>query len=322
MQTPYYVKQGTGTWVANATTNHQGNANWVQVTVPAGYVTGVVAEQPFTAGVKIDTQTPDATISYGYNTTTTIPQTGTGNGADRFDGTNKPAIPSVTMPTAVTTDGTATTSTAGFTLGDNTMGTDGYPGYLFGIMAVAAKDADTSPAAYDKLARSVIMFNNINQAANWSGGVTSLTSRATAMDKSLHLWIRGGDGLSGGSLTPGFPLQWSDAAVGGAGLFTGPDTGLKYWISWEVNATAYYHFIAGTTNTLDNTATPAGINNMLADAAKGPLDWGWAKNAWSFQHHRYPLHPGGSMRFTRDTSVVSPATENFEFYNSGFSGSR
>jgi hypothetical protein len=319
--TRYYVKRSTGTWT---TTDMQGTAGYVRVTVPNGYTTTAAAEQPFTANVRIDTQTPGANINAAYNTRETLPQQG-GAGGMPFNGNDHPAIPSVfPLDAATATLRNGTDSTVEFELGDDVLGTDGYPGYLYGIRAEATKSiiiteitdvtntSPTSAAAYDKVARSVIMFYNIQQAANWGAATpatTSLKYYASQKGRRLHLWIRGGDVLSGNSLTPGFPLKWGDTAKGGAGLFTGPDDGLKYWISWGVNATAYYHFVAGTTKD-------------KADAADGPLDWGWAKNAWSFQHHRYPLHPGGSMRFTVNTAVVSPATETFEFYNTGFSGSR
>jgi hypothetical protein len=53
----------------------------------------------------------------------------------------------------------------------------------------------------------------------------------------------------------------------------------------------------------------------------GPLDWGWGKNAWAFQYKEYPLFPGASLEFRVNSTVSSPATMTFEFYDS-FSKSR
>jgi len=258
--------------------------------------------QPLTAQVRIDTQTPGATIRYTYNTTTTTPVEGTGT---PFNGSTKPEAPTVTMPTTSANNGTSASSTATFTLGNTANTTNGY---LYGIRADATKTVSgstaTSSASYDKVSRSVIIFDNIQDAKNWD----ILKNLANTAERDLNLWIRGGDGLSGSNATPGFPLSWSDTDYKGARLMTGPANGVKYWVSWEVTVKAYFHFVAGSTST-------------AAEAGNGPHQWSWAKNKWAFQHDKFPLNPGGSLWFIRDTLVVDPATENFEFFDT-FSGSR
>jgi hypothetical protein len=81
------------------------------------------------------------------------------------------------------------------------------------------------------------------------------------------------------------------------------NTGTWYWVTWEINVPAYFHFLAGTTST-------------AAEAANGPHSWAWAKNNWALQYQEYPLYPGGSLLLRRDTQVSNPATNFFEFYNS------
>jgi hypothetical protein len=254
------------------------------------------AVQPFTTGVKIDCQTPGATITYGTTQNSSTPFAGPFN-----MGTH--ARPTVNMPGA-----NATPYTTAFSIGVTT----DLNGYMYGIGASAAFGGSNSSTVYETASRSVIMFNNIAQANNWG----ALNTAAVAAANTLHLWIRGGDDLDGSNVTPGFPMKWNENEHDGARLMTGTETGVKYWISWEVTVPVYFHFVAGTV--YNNTATPAEVTDIQNN---GPLSWGWAKNSWSFQHREYPLFPGGSQLYYRDTRVSDPATENFEFYNT-FSRSR
>jgi len=64
----------------------------------------------------------------------------------------------------------------------------------------------------------------------------------------------GGDDVTGDNLTPGFPLGWNEydwrlpARPVGIQLMTRiSNTDNWYWVTWEVNTPAYFHFIAGTT---------------------------------------------------------------------------
>jgi len=272
---------------------------WLRVTetVYAGggtiSVPSINTTQPTTAQVKIDCQTPDATISSYYGTTTTLAY---GGKFGLSNETGHPTDPKITQPDS-------NNRGASFTIGDTGNISNGL---VYFIKATATKGTSTA-TAYEKAARSVIRFNDITAANNWG----TLVNKANAKGRDLHLWLRGGDGLSGSSLTPGFPLSWSDKDYKGARLMTKEVSGGKtnyYWITWEVSTQAYFHFIAGTTTSADETA-------------KGPLDWGWGKNAWAFQYAEFPLYAGGSLVFSTATEVTHPATATFEFYDS-FSGSR
>ncbi|MDR0457083.1 MAG: hypothetical protein LBH20_10425 [Treponema sp.] len=265
----------------------------------------IEAVQPFQTKIKIDCQTPGVTLSCDYTTKITAPETGRFNIAGQ---PGHPTVPSVIMPgqpsaptaTTASLDGNNSFDVGPGTAADNT----DRNGYLYGIRATATLSG-TTVTAYEKAARSVIRFTNITNANNWG----TLKGK-TAAGRTLQLWLRGGDGPTGSNLTPGFPLAWSDQEHTGARLMHPEDTDLNgwYWITWEVSKQAYFHFVAGTTLT-------------TAEVSNGPLDWGWTKNAWAFQHEEYPLYPGGSLQFSTGTQVTYPATQTIEFYGD-FSGSR
>jgi hypothetical protein len=225
-------------------------------------------------------------------------------------------------PGAITMPGSSATSLtngASFVLQHNSASIAGdLNGYIFGIRATASTtgaNAATSEPVYEMATRSVIMFSNITQARFWNDGGGNLNGQVPG-GETLQLWLRGGDSYMGGSnSTAGFPLRWSDGdGEVGIRLMTRPgantatNTGTWYWVSWEINVPAYFHFIAGSTTT-------------AAEAANGPLRWSWGKNYWAFQYREFPLYPGGSLVFRRDTQVSNPATDAFEFYNV-WSGSR
>jgi hypothetical protein len=129
------------------------------------------------------------------------------------------------------------------------------------------------------------------------------------------MWLRGGDGISGSNLTPGFPLSWGgDGGVRLMSTNTPADllnANVWYWITWNVNTTAYFRFIAGTTIAPYN----------LSDVQQGPKRWSMGKNRWTFQYDKFGLHPGGSISMNRQTFVQGQATMDFEFFDN-FSGNR
>lgn len=270
--------------------------------------TTLIATQHLTTGVKIDSQTPGADIRYTGIATGEFVRTPAFAGPFNM-GNHKPQ--GVTMPSTG-----ATKYSGPLTLGD----TGNLDGYLYAICAqIYEGNVQQNIKAYEKASRSVIMFNDITEAQFWNNGNNNLVGQQ-GNGNQLQLWIRGGDSTKGESLTPGFPLSWDDKDYSGIRLMTRPgtsstNTGTWYWVSWEVNTTAYFHFIAGVT---PNNATGTALTDIQNN---GPTKWSWAKNAWALQYSEFCLYPGGSLLFTRNTVVSSPATENFEFYNS-FAGTR
>jgi hypothetical protein len=284
---------GSGTWILQNTTR-----------------TTVAAKQPYTAQFKIDCQTNDAAITYTSTQVTTPVYSGRTNGGNNYTFMYPVAgypNPSVAIPAAAAT---SYTRNSNITLGIE----NDTQGLLYGIRATAANGGQTESAG-ERAARSVIRFRDVTGANNWS----TLSNIANANNRSLELWIRGGDGADGGAnLTPGFPMSWDEKDLGGARLFT-RDTNGHYWITWEITASeAYFHFMAGSVDRVQGTNTAPVVEQRLQS---GPMDWGWAKNAWAFQYSEYPLFPGASLEFRVGSTVSKPATTDFEFYNS-FSGSR
>ena len=265
----------------------------------------MTARQPLTTNFKIDCQTPGAQIRYTTNGVETRPFAGP------FNMSNHPR-PVVVMPAEPITTSALYNAATPPSLGENNLS-----GNIYGIRAKAwAEDGTASSTANEIASRSVIMFRNITEARFWNDGDNNLNGQLSGAEK-LHLWIRGGDNPTGQNSTPGFPLSWSDTDYSGIRLMTSPadsssDTGTWYWVSWEVSAPAYFHFIAGST---PRTTGATDIRD------NGPQKWSWGKNNWAFQNPEYILYPGGALLFSRDTIVSSPATDRFEFYNS-FSGSR
>jgi hypothetical protein len=287
----------------NTTTTYPYNGTnpaYVRIEKNRGVPTGanpVTITQPFTAGVKIDCQTPDATIRYRLTNNSSDPF---GGGFPRTQG-----IPTLTMPTSETTPvydynrgnlaTTGLTDRSTITWGE----TDNRNGRLYGIRVTATPPTgygSTSEYSYEKAARSVIQFTNFDGVQN-VGNLKNLVPNGS----SLELWLRGGDVISGDNTTPGFPLSWSETDYAGIQMLT-KDGDNRYWITWEVNTNAFFHFIAGETGT-------------AAQSANGPIRWVWSKNSWTFLKESFPLHPGESLNFTTGTDVANRPDGTYEFFD-------
>jgi hypothetical protein len=207
------------------------------------------------------------------------------------------------MPTTATTTTAANTP---FTVGP--AATD-INGRLFGIMARASRTiggTTFTSDAFERVTRTVVRFHN-DTPINWPANVAGRTTQ---------LWIAGGSSLNRGGVTtgvdvPGFPLLWNelswrDPDQGGIQLMT-LSGDIWYWVSWEVTATAYIHFVAGTTL---NDAT-----HGIREAEHGPLQWIWSTNTWSFMQLMYPLYPGASLYFSRPTAALNHPSGNYTFRN-------
>jgi hypothetical protein len=291
-----------------------------------------VANQHHRTEARIDTQTPNTEIRYAVGNVSTAPVgdsfKGDRNGAPWFNGTHARPSYTTAMPAATALPTTANSSTSTFVLeGNNRLGPTAdtnRDGYLYGIRAQARKTVNGTTyneTAYEFAARSVVQYTNFNATNN----VGTLRSQARNMGETLQLWLRGGDNVSGANSTAGFPLSWDETDYSGIRLLTNmgatsssvDGNGTWYWITWDVTADAFFHFIAGTTF---NTSTISGaINDVVNNGAKR---WAWAKNKWVFQYRQFVLYPGGSLTFASDTNAANQATtNNSEFYDS-FGGDR
>ncbi|MDR0443730.1 MAG: hypothetical protein LBH44_10010 [Treponema sp.] len=295
-------------------TNPGVNKPFVRIQKLPGDISGTGATlattQPGTANFKIDCQTPGTTIRYNNNSVTTTPKTGRPAGTDDgpFNGTSHPARPVVNFGTVATSTAGTTYTTMNSAIGLGATATD-QNGYLYCISAIAYKTTtDTSETSFETAARSVVRINAINSVPSW-GNITSATQTG---GNKVQLWMRGGDGLSGNNLTPGFPLSWDDKDPKGIKLMTETGTGGNwYWITWDVADRAFIHFVLGT------TSTPA-------DLANGPHKWAWIRDHWAFQNDKFPLYAGGSLLFTTGTggTVTTTNATNQVSFGTIFTGSR
>ena len=237
-------------------------------------ISGTTITQPTTATVKIDCQTPDAKIYYIDDSKTSDTRT--------LSRTHLPASgPLTVMPKDTGTDRTAapadssitTLYSSAITVGSES---DTEKGYKV-LIAAKAYDKDktesgavASETSYESAFRSVVIFTDRN-----------------AFDDSIknsgydYRWIRGGDWTMGGVSTPGFPFSWDTSDYDKARAMTNSSDSTWYWITWEINTTAYVGFLAG---------------DMPDDASTmGPSIWCWGSCAWVGLKQYYPVYPGESL---------------------------
>jgi hypothetical protein len=281
----------------------------------AGWVDGVatvVATQPLSTGMKIDCATPGATIQYAMNTATRDYVTILAGNPLKPKPT---ALGNPTMPLAASI-------TNGHTQGNEIMlgdATNADRGYKYAIAARASDGVVYSQIAYETAFRSVLLFYN-------DGNIIGTNQNYDASRVEM-VYVRGGDAVSGSTITPDFPLSWDHGDFTGARMMTSggvdaidltrrtegnanylrdpsamADNNYFYWVTWEINTTAYVGLLVGSVPNLDAGAVPA-------DAANGPTRWGWMKNGYVPFKEYFPVFPGESRR------LVSTQGDNWEKYD-------
>jgi len=226
----------------------------------------VVADQPLTVAVKIDCETPGADIYYLYTEEAFASEP-----IANPNGGPAPPVAGASPDTPLEPGTGSNHFTAAFTIGNAGNETDGYK-YL--IRARAWDGSAWSDSSYEAAYRSVLIFDNDRNASLDLYGYTGSLEE--------QVWVRGGDSVSGTTITPGFPLSWDQNEYDMVRLMTDNGSEDWYWVSWELNSAAFVGLLLGT--------TPA----TLADAADGPRDWAWGKNAWTGAKAYYPVFPGES----------------------------
>ncbi|HOT62886.1 MAG TPA: hypothetical protein PLU93_08490, partial [Treponemataceae bacterium] len=260
----------------------------------AGTVNGsaaVAASQPLTTTYKIDCATPGATVrraqAESYRETVNI----------------LPGNPLQTKPTALANPAMplAADITVSYTLGTELpLGTTNLTrGYKYSIAARATKGGVNSEIAYETAFRSVLRFHN-------DGNIIGTNQNYDASRLEM-VYVRGGDSTSGSTITPDFPLSWDHGDYTGARMMTSTGTttatnNVFYWVTWEINTTAYVGLVLGTVPNLEAGVVPA-------DAANGPLRWGWMKNGYVPFKEYFPLFPGESR------TLVSTQGTNWSRYD-------
>ena len=124
-------------------------------------------------------------------------------------------------------------------------------------------------------------------------------------------WIRGGDNTSGGVSTADFPLTWDSSDYNNPNrtvraMTQWPDTtNTWYWVSWNINTTAYVHFLAG---------------NIPDDAeAKGPSKWWWSACAWTGMKTQTPAYAGECTIFPTN---ANSRYGGFQYLSDGTDGEK
>lgn len=263
----------------------------------------VRASQPLTASVKIDCRTPDAEIYY-----TTSEQWFTTEPIDA-EIENAPTSPKPQPGDEPAQPGTPTTASPSYG-GDFTIGdaVDRESGLKYRIRSRAYVSGTWSDDAWETAYRSVLRMDN-------NGGVSLDRNEGDGYSDALieQPWVRGGDAVTGSVLTPGFPLSWDIGDYNGIRLMTQDPvyTDIWYWVSWDINTTAYVGLLLGSTPTEPDEAEEL-----------GPVTWGWGKNAWVPFKEYYPLFPGESRTLVINSHELGRGGFDFATRDEGGTTSR
>ena len=265
-------------------------APWVQAPVirvnkSNEYLDNGTVKQPTTATVRIDCQTKGAEIYYvtTQNTSATKKLI-----RERLPENDSPSVMESDSDTNITTapskEQISDKYVDSFEVGDDL---DITSGYKILIAAKAKNGSEYSDVSYEYAQRTVVVFGD----------------NATA-DNLNHRWIRGGDWTMGGVSTPGFPFSWEskkDTKVRAMTQYTGEDSDDDkyeirnnnwYWISWNINTTAYVGFLAGD--------FPDDAFTVENGETKGPKEWCWGSCAFVGLKEYYPVYPGENLTIGSD----------------------
>lgn len=224
--------------------------------------------QPLTTNVKIDCETPNANIY--YKTSEQINAMST-NQNDNYR-TNKTLAPKNNFPVINTAPNkTSTLFNAPFTLGKNGANSREYTDGIKNSIAAIAYNGDTaSEVSYNAAFRTTFILN---------GGVDPNAYNGS----NARYYLAGGDKIDGEVTTPGFPFSWNPSD-GKAKIMT-KDGNRWYFVTWDLNVTAYVKCLCGPTDTYS--------------ADYGPVQWGWSVNAFTSMVDTFPVFPGEVRYFNQ-----------------------
>lgn len=295
-----------------------------QTITSTGSTAAATVTMPSQAQMRIDCQTPGATIMWSKAEATSATANAiTVEESGHYYDTKTHA--DNTIPAVNTTYGAYS---AAQTLGDNITAYSGAQGKKFALAAYATKNSVNSSYAYEYATRTVLKFkidggkSENGKNYGYSGGndgpantTTSITEGvATLKFGDLRVWVTGGDSPYGGNSISPFPLDWHKSTGFRlmAGRFTNTtatrDTETMnsewYWVSWDITTATYHGFVIGD--------VPSNAS------ASGPTQWYSAEGAWDSQKKNYVLYPGETliMLISRDHSY-SNGTYRFRTKNHG-----
>lgn len=232
--------------------------------------------QPLTTGVKISCRSSDATISYqlksSEQSTTTFAKGTTLTYVNRFNSKNFDAA----------------VKSSSITLGSDI---DYNKGVSILIKAIATDEVNTG--SKDKADNRD--GNNYRKVENYEAAFRTVillqdgfdTDDNSIKEDYTQAWIRGGDSVNGGVITPGFPLSFDAedrTKIKAMNKYTDTNPNLWYWVSWELSTALYPQFVYGD---LPNSA----------EVSNGPSKWVWTCQAFVPNKKEYPIYPGESVTF-------------------------
>jgi len=266
------------------------------------------ADQPLTTNARLDCRTPGTIIYYitgeartegtdnvtaqNWNATvnppadTNTPAAPTQPGDPRITTTNRQQFTATTTP--ITIGGYLTNGTTATTITN-------VQGLQWRIRAKATTSTATPPAD-----TATLWSEDSEEMAFRSVLTYQINNLGTQLGQNLgtgdQIWIRGGDAI-GSSNIPGFPLTWEDdwGALTTEGRRAGirllelesVTTGLNTtsvwrWVTWEINAPAYFDFIMGHDEESD----------AVVAAQYGPRRYAYQRAGWTSYKVYYRMNPG------------------------------
>ena len=275
----------------------------------AGDLLNSDVNMPETAQMKIACQTPDSSIKYG------IDQSSSTHVVINDCSYHDTKTADVEIPT-INENYTGT-----ITLGNSGLTFDTAKGMKFAIAAQASKGTTESEVAYEYAARTVLKFDigNKYRDADGQGGNDQdnhgnfYSTKIDANVSKLTIWIMGGDSDSGGNTIDPFPLSWGDPSnfkmmkldpgTDNNNPITKDKTTVKgewYWITWDVSAPTYHGFVAG---------------DVPSDAQEnGPSIWYAGECFYTPLKSYYVLHPGETLYMTmHDEDGYTDPNQNYQW---------
>lgn len=255
------------------------------------------------AQIRIDCQTPGATIKYGSTPLLINGSNNTKVTTVNTRGKFTTKTPDATIPATINTNYTAN-SKIPLASGNDSYKVDTYDhafGMKIAIAATATANGKTE-TAYEYAARTVLKFHIGTYSGDGKGSTSADITGLTFKD--LKVWVIGGDSAYGSNTLDPFPLSWGKSSdfkmmAGSHTANQGNDnmTGNWYWVTWDITAATYHGFIIG---------------DVPSDAvAHGPTTWFVGECCWVPLKENYPLYPGETV--IMDTTTTDDGTPAFLF---------
>ena len=262
--------------------NKQGQTIVPGATTAAGTVT-----MPSTASVRIDCQTPGATVYYGKNPVT--------RASVEVKDSNKVYT---TKTDGATVPSASTVYSSAFTLGETVSSYATATGLKVAISALAIKDGVYSSYAYEYAARTALKLSisggysedgkkgySKNDDGKWTTKSAIKEGDAELKFGELKVWVVGGDSTYGGNSISPFPLSWHDSSnfklMSGSFSSSSSMDSSWYWVTWDVTTATYHGFVIG---------------DIPSDAdTDGPSQWYSGEGGWDSQKSNYILYPGETL---------------------------